>query len=68
MPFPYCWNIGDNVGFGSDCASLESTSRDILIIEGEGHEREDRTWVMARGSEGRERVRDGVVVRYDIKR
>ena len=48
---------------GSDCASLESTSRDILIIEGEGHEREDRTWVIARGREGRDRVREGVVVR-----
>jgi len=63
MPFPYCWNIGFNVGLGSEVASLESTSKDILMIEGEGHEREDRTWVIARGSEGRESVREGVVVR-----
>ena len=63
IPLPYCWKIGVNVGFGSDCANLASTSRDILMIEGEGHEREDRTWVMAWGSEGSESVREGVVVR-----
>lgn len=49
-------------------ASLERTSSDIRMMEDEGHESEDRTWVIARGSEGSVRVNVGRVVRYAMRR
>jgi hypothetical protein len=68
MPFPYWLNIGFKVGCGKSEANLARTSRDIRMIDGDGHERAERVCVIASGSDGRERVRDGTFVRYDIRR
>jgi len=60
IPFPYCWNIGFRLGLGSDDESLARTSREIRTMEGEGHDKAESVCEMARGRDGRVRVRVGM--------